>query len=184
MSLLKISQLQDLSGNPILYDTGTIVQTVFTRTDAFTLYAANNSGNGTTIVDLNITITPKNPNNRLIMYWNINCEVHYDTVFLIHRNNSLILDNGEQGLNANSTARNYGYIPSAYDLNDQSTTPSNYLIIYSQLAGSTATRTYSPAIRSSGSVNYTLYLNRTIFSTGQDGIENMVSSGVIYEVAQ
>ena len=54
--------------------------------------------------------------------------------------------------------------------------------MYSQIAGSTASRTYAPAVRGSGGTAYTFALNRTLGSIGADNFENTVSTGIIYEV--
>ena len=162
---------------------GSIVQTVYARTDARTFYTSLISGNGTTVTDLNISITPRSATNRLIVQWMINAELHQDNVILIHRDGALITTAGEEGRNSISNNRWVGYASAFYDQNEDST-PSNWLIQYSQIAGSTAARTYAPAVRSSSGTQYTLALNRTIGSAGggQDFYENMVSTAVIYEV--
>lgn len=176
------------SGHKIVGDTGSvyapgmIVQTVYARTDTITTYASNNSGDGTTITDLNISITPTNANNRLICQWMINYEMHHDNVFLIHRDGVLITTAGEEGRNSVSNNRWVGYSGAAYD-NDVNSTTTNGFIMYSQIAGSTASRTYAPAVRSSSATAYTFYLNRVSASTGADTQENAVSTAVIYEVA-
>jgi hypothetical protein len=100
---------------------------------------------------------------------------------LIHRDGALITTVGEEGRNNLSNNRWVGYSPIRYDI-DNSTTPDNMFMMYSQIAGSTASRTYAPAIRASGGTAYTLYLNRVVNSTGTDFQENMVSTAVIYEV--
>jgi hypothetical protein len=165
-----------------IYAPGMIVQTVYLRSDTRTTYASNNSGNGTTVSALEMTIVPKNANNRIIVQWMVNGELHQDNVFLIHRDGALITTAGEEGRNSVSNNRWSGYASAFYDQNESST-PSNWVIMYSQIAGSTASRTYAPAVRGSGGSNYTFYLNRTISSDGADNNENMVSSGVIFEVA-
>lgn len=162
---------------------GSIVQTVFLRTDTLTSYASNNSGDGTTVSALGITITPKSATNRLICQWMVNGEVHNDTVFLIHRDSALITTAGEEGRNSVSNSRWVGYVAGVYDGNDNSSTPCNWTLTYSQIAGSTTARTYAPATRSSSSGNQTFFLNRVVSGAGQDSYENMVSTAIIYEVA-
>jgi hypothetical protein len=164
-----------------IYAPGMIVQTVYLRSDTRTTYASNNSGNGTTVSALGMTIVPKNANNRIIVQWMVNGELHQDNVFLIHRDGSLITTSGEEGKNNLSNNRYDGYVSAFYDQNESST-PSNWMIMYSQIAGSTSSRTYAPAVRSSSGTNYTFYLNRTVSDSG-DAFERMVSSGVIFEVA-
>ena len=160
---------------------GSIVQTVYARTDVRSTYSSTNSGNGTTVTDLNISITPRSATNRLIIQWMINGELHQDNVFLIHRDGALITTAGEEGRNSINNNRWTGYATGFYDQNEDST-PSNWLIQYSQIAGSTAARTYAPAVRSSSSANFTLSLNRTLNNLTQDSYETMVSTAVIYEV--
>lgn len=164
-----------------IYAPGMIVQTVYLRTDTKTTYASNNSGNGTTVSALEMTIVPKNPNNRIIVQWMINGELHQDNVILIHRDGSLIATSGEEGKNNAASNRYDGYASAFYDQNESST-PSNWMIMYSQIAGSLNSRTYAPAVRSSSGSNFTFYLNRTVSDAG-DAYERMVSTGVIFEVA-
>jgi hypothetical protein len=180
MSIIKTNAIQTVAGKPILNSTGSIIQTVFARTDSRTTYASNNSGDGTTMSALNLAITPINANNRIICQWMINGEVHQDNVILIHRDGALITTAGEEGRNSVSNSRWVGYAAAFYDQNESST-PSNWVIAYSQIAGSTASRTYAPAVRASSAGNYTFYLNRTVTDTG-DAFENMVSTGIAYEV--
>ena len=181
MSTIKTNAIQTVAGKPILNSTGSIIQTVYVRSDAFTTYAAATSGDGTTISPLGLTITPTSSNSRIICNWMINGEMNHDTVWLIHRDGALITTAGEEGRNSVSNNRWSGYASAFYDQNESST-PSNWNIMYSQIAGSTASRTYAPAVRGSGGSAYTFYLNRTISSDGTDNNENMVSTGVLYEV--
>ena len=58
MSTIKTNAIQTVAGKPILNSTGSIIQTVYVRSDAFTTYAAATSGDGTTISPLGLTITP------------------------------------------------------------------------------------------------------------------------------
>jgi hypothetical protein len=162
---------------------GSIIQTVYVRSDAFTTYSVPASGDGTTISALGLSITPSNANNRIICNWMINAEVDYNTVFLVHRNGVLITTVGEEGRNSVSNNGWVGFSPVPYDGNDQSSTMSNMTIQYSQIAGTTNTITYAPAIRSSNTgVSYTFFLNRCIAGTGGSQFENAVSTGILHEV--
>lgn len=166
----------------ILRSTGNIVQVVRVRYDGRPTWSSSNTGNGNTINTLNLTVTPKRAQNRLIMRWNMFGEMHHDNVFLVHKNGALITDAGEQGYNNDAgNSRWSGFTPQIYDQNDDST-PNVITIIYSQIAGSTTARTYAPAVRSSSGGNYTYYQNRTVASAGQNNYENGVSFGVLYEV--
>ena len=181
MSILQTNAIQTTTGKPILNSSGSVIQTVYVRSDAFTTYSAATSGDGTTVSALSASITPKRSTNRIICNWIICGEVPANTVWLIHRNGALITTAGEEGRNSISNSRWVGFAPTPYDV-DFASTPFSLSIQYSQIAGTTSTLTYSPAIRSSSGTAQTFYLNRTINSTGQDSNENMVSTCVLYEV--
>ena len=57
-------------------------------------------------------------------------------------------------------------------------------IQYFATAGSTSSMTFAPAVRASDGTAKTFYLNRAVASTGQDGQEVSVSTGIIWEIAQ
>lgn len=182
-NLLLRNEIQSLSNKPILRQSGSIIQTVYSRTNAVNTYSSPNTGNGTTITDLGITITPVNANNRIIIQWYVTYEVSNQSVFLIHRDGSLITDAGEEGYNPNfsSASRWNGYSISPFDT-DTNSTPSNQFIMYSEIAASTTARTYALATRSSTASNHTFCLNRTVNAAAQDDFERGVSSVVAYEV--
>jgi len=171
------------SGSQIVQP-GSVLQVKTVRSDSRTTISSNNSGNGTTITQLNLTITPKFSNSLLVMQWMINGEHHQDNVFLIHKNGSLITTAGEAGYNEESgNSRWSGFASAFYDQNESST-PSNWFIQYSCIAGATTSTTFAPATRGSSGSSYTFYLNRTFGNTGSDAQETMVSTGTIWEIAQ
>lgn len=182
MGLLVTNKIVNDNNVDILRSNGNIVQAVRVRADARLTFSSNVSGNGTTITSLNLTVTPKRAQNRLIMRWNMFGELHYNNVFLVHKNGSLITDAGEQGYNNDAGNNRWsGITNQIYDQN-QDSTPNIITIIYSQIAGSTTARTYAPAVRGSGATAHTYYQNRTISSAGQNNYENGVSFGILYEV--
>jgi hypothetical protein len=184
MSQLRVNSVTDASGTGSTYAPGHVVQVKTIRTDARVTFASNNSGNGTTITQLNLSITPKSANSKLIIQWMINGEIGNDHSFVIHKDGSLITTAGETGYNSEAgNVRWSGVVTTAYDV-DNSTTPSNYFIQYDCIAGSTAPQVFAPAIRSAGPSNSTFFLNRTIETTGADAREAMISNGVIWEIAQ
>jgi hypothetical protein len=191
-STMRFDRWQNTSGNTVatasatgqFYYPGSVVQVQTVRSDARTTISSANSGNGVTITQLNLSITPKFANSRLIMQWMMNIEVANNTVFLIHRNGALITTTNETGYNSEAgNARWSGFASMDYDNNDSST-PSNIFLQYSCISGSTEPQTYAPAPRASDAVSATLYLNRTVSFAGQDAYENMVSTGTIWEIAQ
>ena len=176
-----------LAAGHSIHQPGMIVQTVFARTDARTTYAAAISGNGTTVTDLNLTITPKFASSLLLMTWMINCEfttAAWQCVWLIHRDGALITEAGYQGYNNQAgNSRWSGFVGGQYD-NNASTTPENYGIQYFIPAGAAVSQTFAPAVRSATGTAHTLYLNRTVSGAGQDDYEVMISTGTIMEIAQ
>lgn len=181
MSLVKTNAITTVAGKPILNSSGSIIQTVYVRSDAFTTYAAAPVGDGTAVSSLSASITPISATNRIICNWVICGEVGNDSVWLIHRNSALITTAGEEGRNNISNNRWVGFAPTPYDV-DNASTPFSLNIQYSQIAGTTSTILYSPAIRSSSASSYTFYLNRSVNSTGADSYENAVSTCILYEV--
>ena len=181
MSTVRTNEINTITGKPILNSSGSVIQTVYVRSDAFTAYSAAVSGDGTTVSALSASITPTKETNRIICNWIICGEVPADAVWLIHRNGFLITTAGEEGRNSISNNRWVGFAPTPYDV-DVASTPYSLRIQYSQIADTTSTITYSPAIRSSSATASTFYLNRTINNAGVDQYENAVSTCVLYEI--
>jgi hypothetical protein len=167
-----------------IYLPGSCVQIATVRSDNRTTYNAPNSGGGTTITDLNLTITPKNANSTLLITWMISGEANENVNFLVHRNGALITDTNYEGFNnmAGNTTLQSGYTTSWYDT-DVSSTPATFYIRYQIPAGNTASRTYAPAVRSSSNGgSYTFYLNRPVNALGQESYENGISNGIVMEI--
>lgn len=185
MSTIRTNAVQTVDGRPLLNTAGSIVQCVVVRTDTRTTFSAPGSGNGTVISQLNLTITPRNSANRIICKWMVNGEFNNENaLFTIYQDGSLITQSGAQGYNSYSNSRWTGAAPSVYDRNNSST-PQNTVIFWSGIAGSTSSRSYRPAVRSSNSSGRTFYLNRCVASSnnGQNAYEITVSTGVCWEVA-
>lgn len=174
----------DISPDSYLYSPGMVLQTVYIRADAQATYSSPNSGDGTAISALDINITPKRADSLLLCTWMINGEVHWNNVFLVHKNGSLITTTGFEAYNNEVGNLRYSGVMSAFYDNDNSTTMSNYFMRYAIPAESTSPATYTPAVRASGATAYTFYLNRTINTAGSDAREISVSTGMIQEIAQ
>lgn len=161
---------------------GSVLQTVYRRTDARYAYTSATTPTGTPIGELGITITPKKSNSLLVMKWMINGEFHQDNVFVMFQDGVLIDQPGYFGYNSSlgNEARS-GIMAARYDRNESSTM-SNWFLFFTIPADSTNARTYTPAIR--GTSTHTFFLNRTISSAGEDYYENAVSTGYIMEIAQ
>jgi len=156
---------------------GKVIQTVTTRTDSRPLYTALNSGNGTAITQLRLTITPRRSDSWIWLRWTVFYEVDHDTVFLAQENGTLIGFNTYRG-----NVRHSGILTPLYDAN-YSTTPQQSTINWFVRAGSTSSRFYDLAIRSSNTNNYTFALNRCLNSAGTDGQEVGVSWGFAREIS-
>jgi len=172
-----------VAGNTFRYP-GAIVQTKYTRSDTRTTYASPATGNGTTITDLNITVVPKFSTSLILLTWMINGEIGENNVFLIHQDGSLITTSGYEAYNNVVGNLAYsGFVSARYDA-DVSTTPQNYSIQYYVPAASITSRVYAPAIRSASGAAQTFYLNRPVASSGADGQEVAISTGIAMEIAQ
>lgn len=171
-----------ISSTTNLYLPGSCVQIATVRSDNRTTYSAPSSGGGTTITDLNLTITPKNAKSMLLITWMISGEANNNLNFLIHRGGALITDSGYEGFNnqVGNISIQAGYTTATYD-GDDSSTPSTYYIRYLIPAGNTSSRTYAPAVRASAGAT-TFYLNRPMGSVGGENYENGISNGIIMEI--
>jgi hypothetical protein len=193
MSELSVGQLKGLLANNnvitvpsghTIYAPGSVVQVQTIRSDSRVAISSPGSGNGVTITQLNLTITPKFPNSKLIMQWMMNGEQHQDNVFLIHKDGLLITTAGATGYNAESGNVSWSGIASGFYDQNQDSTPSNWFIQYECVSGSTATQIFAPATRAASSAAQTFFLNRTYNSTGANNYETLVSNGTIWEIAQ
>jgi hypothetical protein len=193
MSELTVGQLRGLpvNNNVItvpsghqLYAPGSVVQVQTIRSDARVTMSSNPSGNGTTITQLGVSITPKFANSKLIVQWMINCEIQENNVFLVHKNGELIITSGETGYNSEAgNVRYSGVASAAYDT-DSDSTMSSFFIQYFCTSGSTGTQVFAPAVRSANANTSTLALNRTLGTLGSDNRENTISTGTVWEIAQ
>jgi hypothetical protein len=159
---------------------GTLLQFSNIRVDAQAIYTGSGSGNGTEITLLNQTITPRRSDSKLMIYWEIWGEVHWDGTIVIWKNGS-IMSNGYNTVSGNN--RWSGYSGFNYDP-DFSTTPTRMPITFVDTPGTTSSLTYSLAYRSANADNRTFYLNRSVSSSGADNNEVGVSMGYIMEIAQ
>jgi hypothetical protein len=165
-----------LESGHVLEHEGKVIQTVTVRSDLRSTYSAPNSGDGTPVTPLRLTITPKRSDSWIWLRWTIFYEMHHDTVFLVHQDGSLIGYNSDRG-----NVRWSGILTPLYD-NDYGSTPQNSTINWFVQAGSTASRYYDLAVRSSNANNRTLALNRPNGNAGSDSNEVGVSFGFAREI--
>ncbi len=162
---------------------GHILQTQWVRTNSTSTFAAAISGDGVTLTPLAITIAPRSATSLLLCTWMIVYEVNWNVGFVMHQDGSLITTAGYQGYNNVVGNLRYSCVSSAMYDADNSSTPSHNFIQYVIPAGSTASTTIAPAVRSTGATAATFYLNRAV-STPADAVEVGVSAGSIMEIAQ
>lgn len=198
MTQLAVGTIQSATGGnlitvqtpSVISSIGSPLQVIPMRTDNRDIWAAPvtiGSIGGNPVKPLAMTITPKSTSSLIYVRWMINCEVHYNTKWTILLNNSLCVIPSYQGYNESAVnpGRWVGYVAGQYEAaSDVNSTLNHFKIDFLCKANSTGTLTFTPAISTGGATAYTLYLNRTAGSTGQDSYENGVSTGVIMEIAQ
>jgi hypothetical protein len=168
-------------GNAIIngsfYSPGSVVQCITTLYTAMTTYSAPNTITPTEITVLNVTITPKRANSKVVLQWMINGDINHETIFLVYRDSTAIGFNTTSGSNAQWS----GVTASPSD-NDVNSTPQNIIVNWVDLPNTTNAVTYSVRVRASGGVAYTLYLGRSAGTTGSQAYETPCSTGVAWEI--
>lgn len=178
-SILNVDTVRNLSNNITLTTSGSVVGFHQVFSTEYVNFVAAVSGNGLEVYPLRLSITPKNANNILIMEWMLGGEAHQNVGFLVHRNGSLITTAGEQAYNNDAGNVRYSTVGVGwYDANND-TTPANNRLTYQCVAGSTETRTYAPAVRSTYATEVGYRMNR--YYTTAD--EFNTSYGFIMEIA-
>lgn len=182
-SELRVNDIYNLAGKRLSASgVGNVVSSDFTQFCEPYLVYNQNSGNGTRFNALSLSVVPKKSSNILVMQWVITGEVSWDEVLLIHRNDDLITDGGQQGYN-NEVGNNRwsGLLAGWYD-NNNSSTPASWKLTYHCVANTTNRLYFTPACRSSqGSENW-WRLNRCWDSNGQGNYERTCSIGYLFEI--
>ena len=187
MSTLKVNSIRNVSNKRLLDNTGNVVQVIHVRTDARSSWSSNNRYIFTPITSLNLTITPKHPNNLIVVQVELFCEVHHDNVMTILRDygRTRNLGYGQTENRAdNYNPRHQGMIPADYTGGDNNSTPRVYFMQGVWRADTFSQVRFTPGVRSAGGSNHTLRLNRTIGSgdNGQNSYEIGYSSMIAYEI--
>lgn len=167
-----------------IHPPGAIAQFGVKRTDAQVTYSSLTSGNGTTISELALTVTPRYGDSTIILEYMINCEYDEDwqNVLLMHRDGALITSH-PPGYNYEAGNQRWSglSIGGSYDENNDST-PNHVKLMFITPASGTATRTYAPATRDTTANGSTMYLNRTLTAGSGNFYERMVSYAMFMEV--
>jgi hypothetical protein len=139
-------------------------------------------GPGMIIRPLDITVTPKTPNNWFHIEWNVHFEAHHDVVFNAARDGQYIggqLYGGDQ-----NQSRWNGLGVSRYDNNNDST-PSYINMSIMDRPGTISPTTYSFCVRTSDNAQREMVLNCTLgsYENGTDNHEIGVSFAIAQEIA-
>lgn len=144
---------------------GGVIQTVYKRYDSLTTWSAPVNAN-TPVWDLDIDITPKRADSRILIRYHFTYEMHHDTVFRLARgeNFGTTLNpsrEGTGGYNPSNAGYNrwVGTWIVGYDTNTDST-PFTRTFMYMDSSENTLPRTYRVYVSSSGGTAYTLFMNR------------------------
>ena len=170
---------------------GSVVQTVYVRSDTRTTYTAA-ANDGTAITQLNLTITPRYLNSWVLCRWMINAEVEYNTVYRVFRDGALPqvanLPAGwpqPAGYNTESGPVQWSGLATGHYDRDTNSTPSNYEIVWVDPQPGNQQHTYAPAIAASYSgFSTTFALNRTVNGSTGDNFESMISIGFAMEIVR
>jgi hypothetical protein len=133
---------------------------------------------GRYITPLDITITPKFSNSKIMLHWVINGEAHHDQVIRIYRGSTLI------GFNSNNQGVHSGAAPVLYDT-DHNSTMNTHTVAWVDTPNTTSAVTYRIFSRPSNNGTNWFRLNRTVGggSLGQSGHEIAVSYKSATEIA-
>jgi len=155
---------------PTVGTTGTVASVNMLQTRTQGDFVANPTGNGTIVTPLNITFTPKQAGNKVILEFTVNGEGSHEVGWIVTRNDVNLPDttDGSNNMWAVITAGSYD--------NDISTTPNTRSIRILDLNTLSVETTYKVLVRSSySSGTYTYRLNRAHGSAGADYAESLLS---------
>jgi len=162
---------------------GSIIQTVYLRTDVKATYTiptstTGTSGTGVAIDDLTVQITPKYSTSKILLTYSVFFEVDQDTIIYLSRNGSNI------GRNTTDSGLWSGLAVAPYDGNSDST-PATQTFFYLDSPNTTTTRTYRYIVqKSNNDAGYGFHLNRAQNSAGSNSREIGISQVLVQEIAQ
>lgn len=183
---LAVSGLSTLNS---LNSPGTITQTNYVRVDTKLTYvvptyaAAVNLPNGIGMDGLDITITPKFANSKILIQYCITYETVNDSaIFLLERRvsggaNTFI------GRNVNDLNNWSGVWVGNYD-GDWSSTPNTQTMFYYDTPGTTSPITYRIYAQSSNRTTFNIYINRAYANAGAANFEVGISQILVQEICQ
>jgi hypothetical protein len=157
-----------------VHPAGSVVQTIWARSDTPVSYSNDQS-----ITPLNLTITPRYANSKLLCQWVISGEASsYNAGFQLTRDGATVTSpagyNAYRGNNTNSYMSMFSFEA------DFASTPDTTTLFYMDDTNTTTvSRTYAPRFHTESGA--TLILNRAINDSG-GGYEYVVSTGVCHEI--
>jgi len=176
MSLLKVNNIQTITGTP---NRGKILQVVQTYYDTPTSQSIS-AQNYTDITGMSATITPSSTNSRILIHarwFGESSATNEDTGFGLKRNGSIIgapLSTGSRAAVMTTASINY--------FNDNSSTPESAQLWYVDSPSSTSSTTYTMWYSNNSAV--TLYINRTVTDTNTFNFERGTCAMILMEVGQ
>jgi hypothetical protein len=188
MSFVYADRITDTSGNLTVPPYGSIINTSTMRYDGRPGYYIRGwigPSNSNTLFALRLTANNvQHPNNILLASWQLSVECNNDTLFKVLKDGSFI-DNSFGASNAMTPSDEWywkGLLCSYHD-GDDSTTPSNYQLLWMGRAGATGNVNLDIAAQTSSEGGNTVYINRTYNSAGSDDREVGVCTGVVFEIS-
>lgn len=159
-----------------IYAPGMIVQHWYLRTDSKNTYSAP-VGSDNEVTELRMVITPRYATSRIYLQYALSYETSgmSDVMCRLSRNDSLV------GTSTTDTGAWSGWVPAGYDADDASTPITRHLA-YIDSPGTIGPLTYKFLIRATAATAYTMYLNRTVNSAGQDSYEVAISQILVQEL--
>ena len=161
---------------PTVGTAGTVASVNMLQTRTQGSYTAATSGNGTVITPLNITFTPKQAGNKVILEFTVNGEGPTNMMFIVSRNDVLLADSTDASNN-----RWAGVANMSHDSDNDSTTNNMSIRILDLNTLATET-TYKLQVRASGGTAHTFRLNRSYGSAGADNYEATLSVTTATEI--
>ena len=163
-------------GSGTIFPSGHVIQCHHIITSTRTSYNAPQGTGGTRITELDLPITLKSSNSKIVCQWMMTHEVQHNSVIEIFKDDAL----ATHGKNLNASNRYSGFWTVGLH-NDADSTPHTSHIQY--IDPNPTSATYNLRVTSSNAdTNRVFYLNRSQGSSGQDSYENGVSTGIIWEI--
>jgi len=189
MSFVYADLIRDLSNNITVPTFGSVIRTDYMRYDGRPGYYTRGwiaPSNQNVLFPLRLTAqNVPHPGTILIASWQLSIECGNDTLFKVlidgsWRDNS----DGTSGQSAAPSDEWYwkGLLGAYYD-GDNSSTPSNYQLLWIGRAGTTGNINLDISPQTSSDSGDTVYINRTYSSGGQDAYEVGVCTGVVFQIS-